>query len=304
MKINSSPLQKVTYLASELDEIQLYVKRDDLMHSEVSGNKWRKLSRTLDYLSESKEIEGMVTFGGAFSNHLLAVAYLCSHLNIPSVGIIRGELIVPLNSTLARCAALGMSFESCSREDYRNKDSVEFLKALNSKYSNYFISPEGGADAFGVEGCRDIVDEVNLEIDFDYISIDCGTGATLAGMIRALKPNQKAIGVQVLKGVDFITAAIAEWNVELDSKNRFEVITDYHFGGYAKNSEELIEFMRSFYNETMIKLDPIYTGKQFYGIIDLIKKGYFPKGSKVVLVHSGGMQGIAGFEERYKVKIY
>ncbi len=302
MKIDKSPLNKLELPLFLDKKVEVWVKRDDLIHDEMSGNKWRKLRHTVSYLKSQNKYRGVLTFGGAYSNHILAVAYVALKLGLGSVAIIRGGKISPLNKTLARCTELGMKIIYWDRERYKTKHEQEVLVNIQNEYPDYYIVPEGGADKLGIKGCEDIVTEI--EIDFDYITIDCGTGATLAGMVRSLKRFQKAIGFQVLKGEDFISEEVERWNTEHKSELNYEVNTEYHFGGYAKKNLKLIEFMRSFYTEAGIKTDPIYTAKQFYGVLDLIKKDYFPKNSKIVIVHSGGMQGLDGFEKRYKIKVY
>ena len=297
--LQKSTLEKLNLPVLNQHNVTVYIKRDDLIHREISGNKWRKIKYNLLFAAQNK-FEGILTFGGAHSNHILAVAYVCKENNLKCLGIIRGDEHVTRSKTLTECETLGMEFTFMNRTDYREKSDDKYLKLLQEQYPNYLIIPEGGANDLGVKGCEEIISEI--DIDFDFISVDCGTGATLAGMIRKLKPNQKAIGVQVLKGQDFITEEVIKFSPNLNDK--FEIWTDYHFGGYAKYHNELIEFMRWFYQETRIKLDPIYTGKQFYGVFDQIKKGYFPKGATIVLTHTGGLQGIEGFEERYGMQIY
>lgn len=296
-----SPLEQLHLNISSIQDVEIWVKRDDLIHDELSGNKYRKLLYNLENI-RSNNITEVITFGGAHSNHIVATAFLCNQIGVSSSAFIRGEKRDTPSPTLKRATQLGMHFNFVSREEYRLRNDGEYLTSLQASYPNAFIIPEGGANELGVKGCEEIIVECQNELEFDYISVDCGTGATLAGMVRQLKPHQKAIGIQVLKGGDFISKEVHQLN-SLKYSN-FEIWTDYHFGGYAKYKPELIEFMRDFHNETGIRLDPIYTGKQFYAVFDQIKNGYFPKGSKIILVHTGGLQGIEGFEERYGFKIY
>lgn len=296
-----SPLQKIETSLSQEYGVELWIKRDDLIHSDLSGNKYRKLKYNLRYLKEHG-LNEVITFGGAHSNHIAAMAFLCKEMNIQCTGIIRGEQPVQLSPTLKTAQKNGMTLKFVSRSDYKLRNDPNYLKLLQKHNPKAFFLPEGGANQLGVKGCEEIVIECQNEFDFDYITVDCGTGATLAGMVRKLKPHQRAIGVQVLKGDDFITPEVEKLNGSVSSN--FEVWTDYHFGGYAKYKSELIDFMRSFFKETGIKLDPVYTGKQFYAVMDQIQKGFFPKGSKIILTHTGGLQGIRGFEERYGIVIY
>lgn len=294
-----SPLERITFKSGD---VSIWVKRDDLIHSEISGNKYRKLHLNLENL-QNKEYSQIVTFGGAHSNHIDAISYLTREENIKCLAIIRGEQPTILSPTLTRARNAGVELRFVSRLEYQQRNEPEYLDTLQKEHPHAYIIPEGGANDFGVAGCENIITECQEQIDFDYISIDCGTGATLAGMVRALKPYQKAIGVQVLKGQDFISAEVHRFNPN-KTFNNFSIWTDYHFGGYAKYEDELIDFMQSFYQKTGIKLDPVYTGKQFFAVFDQINKGYFPKGSRIVLTHSGGLQGIKGFEERYNLSIY
>jgi 1-aminocyclopropane-1-carboxylate deaminase/D-cysteine desulfhydrase-like pyridoxal-dependent ACC family enzyme len=300
-----SPLDKLKMPLFEEKQVKVWVKRDDLIHDEVSGNKWRKLKYNVEAFQKGR-YDAILTFGGAYSNHILATAKVGSDYQISTIAIIRGEEQLPLNPTLKRSIELGMKIYYISRTEYRKKQTTAFLEKVKEQYGNVYIVPEGGGNKEGVLGCKDIVEEIN--VDFDYILTDCGTGATLAGISLALKENQKAIGIPVLKGGDFILDEVKNYyellKEDLSKIENIELATKYHFGGYAKHKPSLIGLMRSFYKETGIKTDPVYTGKLFYGLLDLIKTDYFPKGSKIVVVHTGGLQGISGFEERYKTKIY
>lgn len=300
-----SPIQKLKLPLFEDKNVEVWVKRDDLIHHEISGNKWRKLKYNVDAYNKGV-YDSIVTFGGAYSNHILATAKVGADFGIPTIGIIRGEEQLPLNPTLKKATALGMEIRYVTRTDYREKHTAAFINKLKNDPGDVYLIPEGGCNIEGVRGCKDIIEEVN--IDFDYAITDCGTGATLAGINLALKNNQKAIGIPVLKGGGFILEEVKQFynmmNEDLSLVDSIELFTDYHFGGYAKYKPELIEFMRQFYIDTKIKTDPVYTGKLFYGVLDLIQKDYFPKNSKVVVIHTGGLQGIEGFEKRYKTKIY
>ena len=300
-----SPLQKIELPIFKEKEVNVYVKRDDLMHPEVSGNKWRKLKLNIDTFQKGN-YQSIITFGGAYSNHILATAKAGYDFNIPTIGIIRGEETLPLNPTLKRAQELGMQLEYISRSVYRNKHTPEFLSNLQERHPKAYIIPEGGANLLGLLGCKKIVEEISL--DFDYVLTDCGTGATLGGIALALAPHQKAIGIPVLKQGEFILNEVKENYKQLGLSNinwnSILLETQYHFGGYAKHTQELIEFMRWFYTNTEIKTDPIYTGKLFYALVDLIQKDYFPTNSTIITVHTGGLQGIEGFEKRKKIIIY
>lgn len=294
-----SPLQKLDLNLAEEKGIQVYIKRDDLIHPEVSGNKWRKLKYNIEE-ALNNNCDSLLTFGGAYSNHILAAAVAGNQFGLKTIGIIRGEEHLPLNPTLQQAADNGMQLEYIDRTTYREKDNSEFLINLQKQYPTAFIIPEGGANEYGIRGSEDIISEIKQEIDFDYLTVDCGTGATIAGLINASN-NEQVIGIPVLKAQDYFEDYIQK---HCPNKNNYKLYHDYHFGGYAKWKPELLDFMRWFYNETGIKTDPIYTGKQAYALIDLLKKDVFPKGSKVVFLHTGGLQGIEGFEKRFGVMIY
>jgi 1-aminocyclopropane-1-carboxylate deaminase/D-cysteine desulfhydrase-like pyridoxal-dependent ACC family enzyme len=298
-----SPLESLNHPLFAEKEINVYIKRDDLIHPEISGNKWRKLKHNLRE-AKAQNRKTILTFGGAYSNHISATSAVGKIFKLKTVGVIRGEETLPLNPTLLQAKKDGMRFLYVSRTDYRKKNTPEFITKLKEKLGDFYTIPEGGGNKLGVKGCNDIVNEI--DINFDYILTDCGTGATLAGICDVLKVNQKAIGIPVLKGGEFIKN-----EVKLllgDTYNRIEtqysLETGYHFGGYAKYNQELILFMRNFFIETNIKTDPVYTGKLFYAFVDLAKKNYFKRGSTIVVVHTGGLQGIEGFEKRHGFSIF
>lgn len=293
-----SPLEKLELPLFSEKSLEVFVKRDDLIDAVISGNKWRKLKHNI-LAAQAQNYHTILTFGGAFSNHIAATARVGKVFGLNTIGVIRGEEFTPLNPTLYQAKEDGMILIYVSRGDYKLKDSPELINKLKEQFGDFYLIPEGGGNNLGVEGCAEIVKEVDIK--FDYILTDCGTGATLAGIVSAINENQVAIGIPVLKSGDFIRKEVDSFlGVELP----FKLYTDYHFGGYAKHTQELIDFMRIFYKETGIKTDPVYTAKLFFGLLDLVKKDSFPIGSKIVVVHTGGLQGIAGFEKRFGIKIY
>jgi len=298
-----SPLEKINYPLFSEKQLNVYIKRDDLIHPEISGNKWRKLKYNLEEATNQNHTT-VLTFGGAYSNHIAATAAVGKILELNTIGVIRGEETLPLNPTLLQAEKDGMLFLYVSRSEYREKHTQEFIKKLHEELGDFYLIPEGGGNELGVKGCKDIVNEI--DINFDYIMTDCGTGATLAGICYALQENQKAIGIPVLKGGKFIQEEVKEFLGDSYSRieNQYSLETNYHFGGYAKFKPELIDFMRDFYLQTNIKTDPIYTGKLFFALIDLVKKNHFETDSTIVVVHTGGLQGIEGFENRHGFSIY
>ena len=286
----------------EAKNYQLFIKREDQIHPLVSGNKFRKLKYNLKEALDQKKTT-LLTFGGAFSNHILATAIAGKSTGFKTIGIIRGdELGVDLektltsNSTLRNASKHGMQFDFVSRETYRNKTSIEFTEILQKKYGDFYYIPEGGTNSLAVKGCEEILTKEDSQ--FDYICSCVGTGGTISGIINNAKDHQKVLGFTVLKG-DFLENEILKY---AKKQENWELNNDYHFGGYGKYSDELIHFINRFKSQTDIPLDPIYTGKMMFGVLDMINKKKFPNGSKILIIHSGGLQGIAGFNHRLKSK--
>jgi len=279
------------------NQVSLYIKREDLIHPFISGNKYRKLKYNLIKAKEEGQTT-LLTFGGAFSNHIAAVAFAGKEYGFKTIGIIRGEELstkVYENPTLSFAQQNGMNFFFETRENYRNKDSDNYKNSLKALFGNFYLIPEGGTNALAVRGCEEILTAEDNE--FDYICCSVGTGGTISGLINASSENQKVLGFPALKG-GFLNYEIAKFTT---NKN-WDVIDDYTFGGYAKTTNELIDFMNSFYASTKIPLDPVYTGKMMFGIDDLIKRNYFAKGSKILAIHTGGLQGISGMNVKLEDK--
>lgn len=297
-----APLQQLHSPVWADQGIALWVKREDLLHPTISGNKWRKLKYNLQ---EAKRLQHdtLLTFGGAYSNHIAAVAAAGREFGFRTIGIIRGEEHLPLNPTLSFATAAGMALHYISREAYRQKTDPAFLEQLAQQFGQPYIIPEGGTNTLAVKGCTEIVSDIT--IDFDYICCASGTGGTLAGIISGLDGRKQALGFPALKGGAFLREEIEQLVIGYNGQHydNWQLITDYHFGGYAKVKPELLDFMRSFEQEHSLPLEPVYTGKLFYGLIDLIRQGYFSEGSRVVAVHTGGLQGNAGFKERLGVEV-
>jgi len=269
--------------------VQLYIKREDQIHPYISGNKYRKLKYNI---IEAKQTgcDTLLTFGGAFSNHIASVAAAGNLFGLKTIAVIRGEELeskIHQNPTLHFCKSQGMNFNFVSRELYRNKNDIEYLKQLKAIYGNVYIIPEGGTNFLGVKGCEEILN--NNDIDFDYICCPVGTGGTISGIIQSSYSHQFILGFSSLKG-NFLTKDIRKFV----QKKNWAITSEYHFGGYARVKEPLIQFINAFKREQNILLDPIYTGKMMYGIFDLIEKGYFKTNSKILAIHTGGLQSIEG----------
>lgn len=273
--------------------IQLFIKRDDLIHPEVSGNKWRKLKYNLAE-AQRLHLDTILTFGGAWSNHIAATAAACRLAGMKSIGIIRGEeLDEEDNPTLRKAKENGMCLEFVSRENYRRKNETDFMWSLQQRFGEFYSVPEGGANAHGVKGCAEILNEVKEH--YDVICAPCGTGATIAGMLSVLKPNQMLLGFPALKNAAFLENEIhrlAGGKKEL--MNNCRIMPGYHFGGYARHTPELLRFTKDFAEHHRLELDFVYTGKMLFGIFDLIRKDFFRQGTKVLAIHTGGLQGNTG----------
>ena len=240
----------------------------------------------------------LLTYGGAFSNHIAAVAYAGKEYNFKTVGVIRGEelkLKKDLNPTLQFASECGMQLKFVDRETYRYKYDKDFISDLENEYGEFYLIPEGGTNALAVKGCQEILD--NRDDDFDFVCCAVGTGGTISGLINGAKSHQRILGFPALKG-DFLNEDIRKFA----NQSNWKLITDYHFGGYGKINLELITFINKFKTKYNIPLDPIYTGKMMYGIFDLIDKGFFSENSKILAIHTGGLQGVGGMNQKLKRK--
>lgn len=294
-----SPLQKIEDPLFDENEVEVFLKRDDLIHPEVMGNKWRKLSENLRFANEAG-YRGILTVGGAFSNHIAATAAACYACGLQSRAMIRGEeLHEQSNPTLRFAASRNMRMQFVSREEFRRikKD----FDQLQEQFPDYYCLPEGGTNARAISGCEAIVQEI--DIPYDYIVAPVGTGGTLAGIVKALKGQKKVIGFAALKGAfvkeDF-DRLLKEHNIPFSN---YEINTDFHFGGYGKVTRELIDFINQTKMESRLLYDPVYTGKMYFGLKSLIRGGVFAPGIRIIVVHTGGIQGIAGYNESHEHKI-
>lgn len=281
----------------ENSSIKLFIRREDLIHPFVSGNKFRKLKYNLEQAQKEKH-HCLLTFGGAFSNHIAATAFAGKENGFKTIGVIRGEELaskIQENPTLKFAKECGMKFEFVSREKYKTKDSEEFITELAQKFGSFYLIPEGGTNDLAVKGCEEVL--TDRDSDYDFICCSIGTGGTIAGLINRSFSHQKVLGFPSLKG-DFLKEDICKFV----TNTNWDINSKYHFGGYAKVSDELIFFMNNFYRKYKILLDPIYTGKLVFGVIDLISKNYFPLHSKILIIHTGGVQGIAGMNLKLKSK--
>ena len=308
MDIKRSILQEIKTESFARRGISLYVKRDDLIDPEISGNKWRKLKYNIA-LCESKMKAGILTFGGAYSNHLVATAAACKKANLRSIGFVRGEELNPeSNSTLKRCAELGMELVFISREVYAMRNDKGYHETVGADFPTMQLVPEGGANYYGIVGCQEILKEIEPEID--HVFIAQGTTTTSCGILFGSNEKQHIHVVPALKGFDSVAEMNALfWKTGIDKETigdlmaRVLVHGDAHFGGYAKHTPELIEFIRAFYREHDIKLDPIYTGKAMFEMMRQLESPKFD-GKSILFIHTGGLQGIPGVEKQLGEKLF
>ena len=277
-----SPLQHLINPFLEPVTIRLFLKRDDLLHPSISGNKWRKLKYNL--LTAQKEgFSTLLTFGGAYSNHLSATAAAGQVYGFQTIGVVRGEELAraPLNKTLTFCQSCGMRLHFVSRNEYRSKENPEFLASLIHQFGPCYVLPEGGTNDLAIRGTAEILPEISGQLGHppDYVCCPVGTGGTVTGLAQTASPATTVLGFLALKLPD------------VQPSVHWQALTDYHFGGYAKTTPDLIQFIRTFERQTGVQLEQVYTGKMLYGIYDLARRGYFSDGATVVAVHTGGLQG-------------
>ena len=298
---NPVPTPLLRHSSLEEKGLELAIKRLDLVNSGISGNKFFKLKYNLEK-AKNEGKNRILTFGGAFSNHIYATAEASKAENLEAIGIIRGEITTPLNATLSHAQGLGMQLHFIDRNTYRNKTDPEFVATLHDKFGDFYLIPEGGTNELAIKGTQEILDPEDKQ--YTHICSSIGTGGTFAGLYASLSEHQKLLGFSSLKG-EFIHREIADLiqKHQLESRGSYEIFTTYHFGGYAKHNQELIDFTWWFYENFEIVLDPIYTAKMAFGIWDLINKGYFLKDSKILMIHSGGLQGNIGFSERTGIEL-
>ena len=283
-----------------LDEkgVTLVIKREDEIHPYISGNKYRKLKYNLEE-AKKQGMKNLVSFGGAYSNHISALSFAGKEYGFETLGIIRGdELGDDLEKTLTQNPTLrfahenGMKFKFVSREVYREKDNPGFKKELKSELGEFYWIPEGGTNDLAIKGCEEIL--TNKDKEFDFICVAIGTGGTISGIINKATDQQTVLGFPSLKS-EFLEAIIQEKTMP---DKQWKLIHAYHFGGYAKINKNLISFINDFYQQTAIPLDPVYTGKMMFGMMDLVQKDFFNRNSSILMVHTGGLQGIEGMNQR------
>jgi 1-aminocyclopropane-1-carboxylate deaminase len=276
-------------------EVRLFIKRIDKVHPFVSGNKWFKLKYNL-LEAEKQGLNPLLTFGGAYSNHIAATAFAAHEKGFKSIGIIRGEKHLPLNPTLRFATENGMKLHYVSRSNYRDKTSADFLVKLKAQFGDFYLIHEGGTNELAIQGAAEILDTNDTQ---DYICCAVGTGGTIAGIINASNDKQTVIGFPAIKGFEQLEKDVNDWT----NTANYKFINDYVGNGYAKINMDLVDFINEFNTTHNIPLDAIYNGKMMQGILDLVAKDYFPKGSSILAIHTGGLQGNKGMNERLGVSL-
>jgi len=297
-----SKLQALHHPLFKKHNIHVEIKRDDIIHPVISGNKWRKLKYNLQHVKQAQDINGVFSFGGCYSNHIHALAFACFEQNIPCVGIIRGEVEYADNFTLSWARHWGMKLCFVDRKTYRRRHDTDYLAELQQQFPDYFIVPEGGTNKLAVEGVSEIITELTQQTEFDTLITPVGSGGTLAGLIAGDELNNishKLLGVAVLKNADYLKDDIKSLLPStVHPHNNWQLLTEFHRGGYAKfslsDSKRIVEFNKV----TAVDFEPVYSGKMILAFIDLLEQGYFSKGERIVLLHTGGLQGLGGMIER------
>ena len=277
-----------------LNGFELSLQREDALHPLVSGNKFRKLKFNLEQAKQSGH-NTLLTFGGTYSNHLAATAAAGNIMGFKTIGIVRGEENRPHNPTLSYCQSQGMVLQAISREDYRQKNEDEFIAQLRRDWGDFYLLPEGGTNALAVAGCKEILNHQHT--DFDTITCSVGTGGTLAGLIESAQPHQEVVGFSALRNPN-LPQEIKKWT----KMKNWSINSNYTFGGYAKVSVELIQFINTFNKNFKTPLDPVYTGKLLFGIFDMIKTKQWRTPKKILIIHTGGLQGIQGMNQKLSKK--
>lgn len=293
-----STLQPISHPMFTRHKISVQVKRDDQIDKVISGNKWRKLKYNLLH-AKAINAKGIITFGGSFSNHIHACALSCKQQQLSAIGIIRGEEDNQDNYTLTWAKHWGMQLSFVDRKTYRLRNEKSYLQHLQQQYPDYLIVPEGGSNALALIGMAEVIDELNQQSEFDTLLSPVGSGGTLAGLISADKNQHKILGISVLKQGGYLVKQVNDLLPEhAKAHTNWQLMSQYHGGGYARFSAQDAQRIRSFSAVVGIDFEPVYSGKMILALLDLMSTGYFPAHHRIVLLHTGGLQGLAGMFER------
>ncbi|NMP15706.1 pyridoxal-phosphate dependent enzyme [Thalassotalea sp. Y01] len=296
-----SPLQPILIDEFKHAGIEVMIKRDDLLHPIISGNKWRKLKYNL-LEAKNQSIKKVISFGGAYSNHIHALAYACKLQQLDCLGIIRGESEYQNNFTLSWARHWGMNLQFVDRQTYRLRHQQAFLQQLASQHERSMIIPEGGSNHLALPGIAEIIDELELQTKYDYLITPVGSGGTLAGLIQADKNRHQLLGISVLKQDGYLEQEVANLLPQsAQDYPNWRIINDHHCGGYGKFKAEHVAQIADLIQRTNIPFEPVYSGKMMLALMAMAKSGYFAPGSRVVLLHTGGLQGLGGLAQRQRI---
>lgn len=293
-----SPLQVINHPLFARHNVQVLIKRDDLIHPIISGNKWRKLKYNIE-AALTHHYDGIISFGGAYSNHIHALAFACWQQKINCLGIIRGEAHYHTNFTLSWAQHWGMKLQFVDRKTYRLRQQTTYLSELKQQYKNHLIVPEGGSNALAIKGMAEVITELNQQCSFDSLLTPVGSGGTLAGLITADKNQHQLMGIGVLKGCNYLEDDIkALLPATAKDFTNWQLFDSFHRGGYAKFSSQDALRILEFSQQSNIDFEPVYSGKMILALFDLLESGFFSAKQRIVLLHTGGLQGLGGMVER------
>ncbi|MDT0603294.1 1-aminocyclopropane-1-carboxylate deaminase/D-cysteine desulfhydrase [Thalassotalea castellviae] len=300
---NFSELQTLQHPLFEQYQLQVQIKRDDLIDPIISGNKWRKLKYNLKHVKENG-YKGIISFGGAYSNHIHALAFACNQHDLHALGIIRGEAHYAENFTLSKARKWGMTLHFVDRQTYRERNCEKYLQQLSQQFPDYFIIPEGGSNVLALRGVAEICHELNIQTQYDTLITPVGSAGTISGLISGDNNQHNILGIAVLKQTDYLTEEVSALLNDKHNQplNNWQIFNNYHDGGYAKFSPESLTKLQAFSAVTGVPFEPIYSGKMILALLDLINIGYFQPHHKIVLLHTGGLQGLGGLIEQNKLK--
>jgi len=292
-----SPVTQIKNKLLSEKKVELFIKRDELIHPLIQGNKWRKLKYNI-LEAEKDNKNTLLSFGGAYSNHLHALAAAGKQLNLKTIGIIRGQAPEQLNPCLQDLLDCGMKLKFVTRLEYKQKENPEFITHLKKEFGDFYLIPEGGNNTAGIKGCSELLDE--LEEEYDVICCEVGSGTMFSALIQNNKSAETAyLGFAVMKNPQ-LDKEIKENLTNNANATNWKINHRYHFGGFAKTSTELNNFIKSFKLEHNVQLEPVYSGKMLWGILDLVKREHFEPGTKILAIHGGGLQGLRGYPQLYQ----
>lgn len=299
MAINSlSPVQSIAHPLFQRHQVVVQIKRDDLIHPIISGNKWRKLKHNLLHI-QAPNCAGVISFGGSYSNHIHALAFACYEQNMPVIGIIRGEPEYANNATLRQAMQWGMKLRFVDRKTYKLRDNPDYIAQLTEQYPGYVVMPEGGSNPLALPGVGEVITELSTQAEFDTLLVPVGSGGTLAGLINADHNRHQLLGIAVLKQQQYLANEVMQLlPVKARQYGNWSILSQFHRGGYAKFSAKDIQRILAFSKHTGIRFEPVYSGKMLLALLDLITQGYFPAGHRIMMLHTGGLQGLGGLIER------